>query len=273
MITFKGTQKEFFKAYPKDKRSLDEVYELESSNGKTQYKFIGGLGEKCFKKLGTKLFNEIELNELEDLKQAFSTMKPGSEEDVRRLQAVIKNANSWNDFINIGVIALLNRLNTYTFYADNEEAEWDFEDDSSENINEYINIINKHIGIDVVYNEDHRLYAMKLYDDEIELLARLRDEWRTGCCSIMKSCRAQAGFDFNVVKRINKLIENLGRIKEGYINVIDDIASDYKWFGDTFSNFKISGLKTSVSNKFANLNYYLSQLYISYHEKLGDIED
>lgn len=51
MITFKGTQKEFFKEYSKDKRSLDEIYELENSNGKTQYKFVGGLGEKCFKKI------------------------------------------------------------------------------------------------------------------------------------------------------------------------------------------------------------------------------
>ncbi len=270
MIEFRGSQKAFFKTYPKDERSLNEVYELESPKGKTQYKFVGGLGEKCFKKIEDKSSDELEL---EELKQAFLTMELGSEEDMRRMQIVIKNANSWNDFIDIEIIALLNRLNTYTFYADNDETDWDIEDVSPENINKYINIIDKHIGIDVVYNEDHRLYAMKLYDDEIELLARLRDEWRTGCCSIMKSCRAQAGFDFNVVKRINKLIKNLGRIKEGYINVIDDIDSDYKWFGDTFSNFKLSGLKTSVGNKFANLNYYLSQLYISYHEKLGDLED
>lgn len=54
MITFKGTQKEFFKAYPKEKRSIDEVYKLVNSAGEVEYKFVGGLGEKCFKKSDTK---------------------------------------------------------------------------------------------------------------------------------------------------------------------------------------------------------------------------
>lgn len=59
MIEFKGSQKAFFKAYPKDKRSLDEVYCLFSYNiitkqeTKTCYQFIGSLGEKNFKKVET----------------------------------------------------------------------------------------------------------------------------------------------------------------------------------------------------------------------------
>lgn len=51
MITFKGTQKEFFKAYPKEKRSLNEVYKLVNSSGEVEYKFVGGLGEKNLKKV------------------------------------------------------------------------------------------------------------------------------------------------------------------------------------------------------------------------------
>lgn len=270
MITFKGSQKEFFKAYPKDKRSLDETYELENSNGKTQYKFVGGLGEKCFKKIKDRSSNK---QELEKVKQAFSTIKTGSEEDIKRLQAIIKNANSWNDFINTRAIALLNRVNAYRFYIDNNETYWDFDDDSDDNIDEYIDIVDKRIGVDVLFKEDHKLCAMKLYDDEIVLLARFRDEWMSGCRSIMKFCRTQSGFDFDMVNHINKLIKNLNSISEGYINVIDNIASDYKWFGDKFSDYKIPGLKTSVGNKLANLNYYLSRLYISYHEKLEDFGD
>ena len=54
MITFKGSQKQFFKAYPKEKRSLTETYKLINSTGEIEYKFIGGLGEKCFKKVDTK---------------------------------------------------------------------------------------------------------------------------------------------------------------------------------------------------------------------------
>ena len=57
MIEFKGSLKSFFKEYPKDKRSLDEVYCIVSYNAitkketKTCYQFIGSLGEKNFKKV------------------------------------------------------------------------------------------------------------------------------------------------------------------------------------------------------------------------------
>lgn len=57
MITFKGSKKDFFKAYPKDKRSLDEVYCIVSYNiitkqeTKTCYQFVGSLSEKNFKKI------------------------------------------------------------------------------------------------------------------------------------------------------------------------------------------------------------------------------
>ena len=53
MIEFKGSQKDFFKAYPIDKRSFDEEYQLINANGKQIYKFIGTLGEKNFKKVET----------------------------------------------------------------------------------------------------------------------------------------------------------------------------------------------------------------------------
>lgn len=57
MIEFRGSQKAFFKEYPKDRRSLDEVYCLSSYNiitkqeTKTYYRFIGTLSEKNFKKI------------------------------------------------------------------------------------------------------------------------------------------------------------------------------------------------------------------------------
>lgn len=62
MIEFKGSLKAFFKAYPKDKRSLDEVYCVVSYNAitkketKTNYHFVGSLGEKSFKKIETAVF-------------------------------------------------------------------------------------------------------------------------------------------------------------------------------------------------------------------------
>lgn len=57
MIEFKGSKKYFFKAYPKEKRSLDELYCIVSYNAitkketKTCYQFVGSLGEKSFKKV------------------------------------------------------------------------------------------------------------------------------------------------------------------------------------------------------------------------------
>ena len=66
MITFNGTQKKFFKAYPKEKRSLEETYKLINSAGEIEYKFVGGLGEKCFKKF---VKNDTELKETENIKK------------------------------------------------------------------------------------------------------------------------------------------------------------------------------------------------------------
>lgn len=66
MITFNGSQKQFFKAYPKEKRSLKETYKLINSAGEIEYKFIGGLGEKCFKKF---VKNDTELKETENIKK------------------------------------------------------------------------------------------------------------------------------------------------------------------------------------------------------------
>ena len=57
MIEFRGSKKAFFKEYPKDRRSLDEIYCLVSYNiitkqeTKTYYRFIETLSEKNFKKV------------------------------------------------------------------------------------------------------------------------------------------------------------------------------------------------------------------------------
>ena len=57
MIEFKGSKKAFFKEYPKDRRSLDEIYCLVSYNiitkqeTKTYYRFVETLSEKNFKKI------------------------------------------------------------------------------------------------------------------------------------------------------------------------------------------------------------------------------
>lgn len=82
MITFNGSQKEFFKAYPKEKRSLKETYKLINSAGEIEYKFVGGLGEKCFKKVDTtnsknmtnKSDVECLINEIKNLKKAVDSL-------------------------------------------------------------------------------------------------------------------------------------------------------------------------------------------------------
>lgn len=82
MITFNGTQKEFFKAYPKEKRSLEETYKLINSAGEIEYKFVGSLGEKCFKKVDTTNIKnttnkgdvEFLINEIKNLKNAIDSL-------------------------------------------------------------------------------------------------------------------------------------------------------------------------------------------------------
>ena len=79
MIEFKGSKKDFFKAYPKEKRSIDEVYCIVSYNAitkketKTNYHFVGSLGENSFKKVEkqkdsklNKAFNGDEVSEYVD---------------------------------------------------------------------------------------------------------------------------------------------------------------------------------------------------------------
>ena len=57
MIEFRGSKKAFFKEYPKNRRSLDEIYCLSSYNiitkqeTKTYYRFVETLSEKNFKKI------------------------------------------------------------------------------------------------------------------------------------------------------------------------------------------------------------------------------
>ena len=59
MIEFKGSKKDFFFSFPKEKRIIDEVYCVVSYNAiaknetATYYRFIGSLGEKSFKKVET----------------------------------------------------------------------------------------------------------------------------------------------------------------------------------------------------------------------------
>ena len=71
MIEFRGSKKAFFKEYPKDRRSLDEIYCLSSYNiitkqeTKTYYQFVETLSEKNFKKIQESkdtLVKQIELD-------------------------------------------------------------------------------------------------------------------------------------------------------------------------------------------------------------------
>ena len=97
MITFNGSQKQFFKAYPKEKRSLKETYKLINSAGEIEYNFIGGLGEKCFKKF---VKNDTELKEIENIKkqgitqEELATAKNITERDTHYARESVSNIAS-----------------------------------------------------------------------------------------------------------------------------------------------------------------------------------
>ncbi len=50
VVVFEGTQKDFFKTWSKPRNNYT-TYILKNSGGEQAYKFIGGLGQKCFKKV------------------------------------------------------------------------------------------------------------------------------------------------------------------------------------------------------------------------------
>lgn len=88
MIEFKGSLKAFFKAYPKDKRSLDEVYCVVSRNiitnqtTRTCYKFVGTLGEKNFKKVEESNNSRVEETYPTDTEESDSSHVKETKENV-----------------------------------------------------------------------------------------------------------------------------------------------------------------------------------------------
>ena len=92
MIEFKGSKKAFFKEYPKDRRSLDEIYCLVSYNiitkqeTKTYYRFIETLSEKNFKK--------VEYQEPKD-----TLVKQTESDDSRKSDTIAVLSKKMNDIV------------------------------------------------------------------------------------------------------------------------------------------------------------------------------
>ena len=82
-IKFNGSQKEFFKAYPIEKRSFDNVYILCNKDKETKYKFIGSLGENKFTRIDNLSVNNDVINEyvmkIELLENEISSLKEENE--------------------------------------------------------------------------------------------------------------------------------------------------------------------------------------------------
>ena len=84
MITFNGSQKQFFKTYPMEKRSLNETYKLINSAGETLYKFIKTTGEKNFKKVTEKeLTNETEKKDDSKVSSKTVELKPTVKDEIQ----------------------------------------------------------------------------------------------------------------------------------------------------------------------------------------------
>ena len=82
-IKFNGSQKEFFKAYPIEKRSFNNVYVLCNKDKETKYKFIGSLGENKFTRIDNLSVNNDIINEyvmkIELLENELSSLKEENE--------------------------------------------------------------------------------------------------------------------------------------------------------------------------------------------------
>lgn len=86
-VKFNGSQKDFFKAYPIEKRSFNSVYVLCNKDKETKYKFIGSLGENKFTRIENIpenfSMNEERINEyllkIQSLENEISTLKNENE--------------------------------------------------------------------------------------------------------------------------------------------------------------------------------------------------
>ena len=83
-VKFNGSQKEFFKAYPIEKRSFNSVYILCNKDKETKYKFIGSLGENKFTRIENISIGEDNINEyllkIQTLENEISKLKTENEE-------------------------------------------------------------------------------------------------------------------------------------------------------------------------------------------------
>lgn len=65
-VIFNGSQNDFFKTFPIDKRSFDTVYILCNHGKETKYKFVGSLGENKFTRIDAISQNDLQLVEYTD---------------------------------------------------------------------------------------------------------------------------------------------------------------------------------------------------------------
>ena len=82
-VIFNGSQNDFFKTFPIDKRSFDTVYVLRNQGKETKYKFIGSLGENKFTRIDAISQNDLLMaeyaNKIKILEDEIKSLKEENE--------------------------------------------------------------------------------------------------------------------------------------------------------------------------------------------------
>ena len=163
MIEFRGSKKAFFKEYPKNRRSLDEIYCLSSYNiitkqeTKTYYRFVGTLSEKNFKKIEYQEPKDTLVKQTESdsshKSDTIAVLSKKIDDIVAENKLMSEEISKLKDELNKTIDRIYKRLSAETWILKS----------SSNNHYDAIHNINKSLKVAKleVYNDDERWFYME----------------------------------------------------------------------------------------------------------------
>ena len=161
MIEFRGSKKAFFKEYPKNRRSLDEVYCLSSYNiitkqeTKTYYQFVETLSEKNFKKIQESKDTLVKQTESDDSHKSdtIAVLSKKIDDIVAENKLMSEEISKLRDELNKNIDRIYKRLSAETWVLKS----------CINNHYDAIHAINKNLKVAKleVYDNDERWFYME----------------------------------------------------------------------------------------------------------------
>ena len=161
MIEFRGSKKAFFKEYPKNRRSLNEIYCLSSYNiitkqeTKTYYRFVETLSEKNFKKIQESKDTLVKQTESDDSHKSdtIAVLSKKIDDIVAENKLMSEEISKLRDELNKNIDRIYKRLSAETWVLKS----------CINNHYDAIHAINKNLKVAKleVYDNDERWFYME----------------------------------------------------------------------------------------------------------------